>query len=174
MFYEQKTKVSLLQSSWEKRVNQMMLNPSFDHLQSQMHHISPSKDTRNSVPRLIFGLGLEMLLWPSDSQIILTVTISTEPKIIKKKDLDGLLYFSQFSSVSQLCLTLLDPMDCSTPGFPIHHQLLELAQTHVIKPATPFNHLILCHPLLSCLTLLIHSQLPLKRKNINGIVCLYL
>ena len=37
----------------------------------------------------------------------------------------------QFSSVAQLCLTLCDPMDCSTPGYPIHHQLLELIQTHV-------------------------------------------
>ena len=37
----------------------------------------------------------------------------------------------QFSSIAQLCLTLCDPMDCSMPGFPVHHQLLELAQTHV-------------------------------------------
>ena len=37
----------------------------------------------------------------------------------------------QFSSVAQSCLTLCDPMDCSTPGLPVHHQLLELAQTHV-------------------------------------------
>ena len=37
----------------------------------------------------------------------------------------------QFSSVAQSCLTLCNPMDCSTPGFPVHHQLLELAQTHV-------------------------------------------
>ena len=35
-----------------------------------------------------------------------------------------------FSSVAQSDLTLL-PVDCSTPGFPVHHQLLELAQTHV-------------------------------------------
>jgi len=35
------------------------------------------------------------------------------------------------SSVAQLCLTLCDPMDCSTPGLPVHHQLLEFAQTHV-------------------------------------------
>ena len=34
-------------------------------------------------------------------------------------------------SVTQLCPTLCDPMDCSTPGFPVHHQLPELAQTHV-------------------------------------------
>ena len=37
----------------------------------------------------------------------------------------------KFSSVAQLCLTLCDPLDCSTPGFPVHHQLPELAQTHV-------------------------------------------
>ena len=35
------------------------------------------------------------------------------------------------SLVAQLCLTLCDPMDCSTPGFLVHHQLLELAQTYV-------------------------------------------
>ena len=37
----------------------------------------------------------------------------------------------QFSSIAQLCLTLCDPMDCSTPGLPVHHQLLEFTQTHV-------------------------------------------
>ena len=37
----------------------------------------------------------------------------------------------QFSLVAQSCPILCDPMDCSTPGFPVHHQLLELAQTHV-------------------------------------------
>ena len=37
----------------------------------------------------------------------------------------------QFSSVALLCLTLCDPMDCSLPGFPVHYQLLELAQTHI-------------------------------------------
>ena len=41
------------------------------------------------------------------------------------------MYIYQFSSVAQLCPTLCDPMDCSTPGFPIYHQLLEPTQTHV-------------------------------------------
>ena len=47
------------------------------------------------------------------------------------------------SSVAQSHQTLCDPMDCSTPGFPIHHQLPELAQTHVhrvgdaIQPSNP-------------------------------------
>ena len=54
------------------------------------------------------------------------------------------------SSVTQVCLTLCDPMDCSMPrfGFPVHHQLLELAQTHVHQVGMPSNHLILCRPLL--------------------------
>ena len=49
----------------------------------------------------------------------------------------------QFSSVAQLCLTLCDPMGCITPGLPVHHQLPELAQTHVhgvrdtIQPSHP-------------------------------------
>ena len=37
----------------------------------------------------------------------------------------------QFSSVTQSCLTLCNPMDCSTPGLPVHHRLLEFTETHV-------------------------------------------
>ena len=50
---------------------------------------------------------------------------------------------NQFSSVAQLCLTLCDPMDCSTPGFPVHQQLPEVTQTRVhwvtdvIQPPNP-------------------------------------
>ena len=39
--------------------------------------------------------------------------------------------YAQFRSVTQSYLTLCDPMDCSTPGFSVHPQLLELTQTHV-------------------------------------------
>ena len=48
-----------------------------------------------------------------------------------------------FRSATQSCLTLCNPMDCSTPGFPVHHQLPELTQTHVnwvgdaIQPSHP-------------------------------------
>ena len=50
----------------------------------------------------------------------------------------------QFSSVAQLCLTLCDPMDCSTPGLPVHHQLWEFAQTHVhwVGDAIQPSHLL--------------------------------
>ena len=47
-------------------------------------------------------------------------------------------------SVSQSCLTLCDPMYCSTPGLPVLHHLPKLAQTHVM----PSNHFVFCHPLL--------------------------
>ena len=55
---------------------------------------------------------------------------------------------AQFSSVAQLCPTLCNPMESSTPGLPVHHQLLEFAQTHVHRDGDPIHHLILCHPLL--------------------------
>ena len=54
----------------------------------------------------------------------------------------------QFSSVTQLCPTLCDPMDCSTPGLPVHHQLLSLLKLMSIESVMPSNHLILCRPLL--------------------------
>ena len=40
-------------------------------------------------------------------------------------------FILQFSSVAQSCPTLCDPINCSTPGLPVHHQLPELTQTHV-------------------------------------------
>ena len=40
-------------------------------------------------------------------------------------------FYFQFSSVTQSCPTFCDPMDCSMTGFPVHHHLPELAQTHV-------------------------------------------
>ena len=61
--------------------------------------------------------------------------LATFPMILKFK----------FSSVAQSCPYLCDPMDCSTPGFPVCHQLPELAQTHVhqvgdvIQPSHPLS-----------------------------------
>ena len=53
----------------------------------------------------------------------------------------------QFSSVAQLCLTLCDPMNRSTPGLPVHHQLPEFTQTS-IESVMPSSHLIFGRPLL--------------------------
>ena len=54
----------------------------------------------------------------------------------------------QFSSVSQLCPTLCDPMDCSMLGFPVLHQFSELVKLMSLESVIPSNHLILCHPFL--------------------------
>ena len=66
--------------------------------------------------------------------------------------LNLLPYKSDISSVAQSCLTLCDPMDYTIPGFPVHHQLPELAETHVhwigdtVQPSHP-----LLSPFSSCL-----------------------
>ena len=62
----------------------------------------------------------------------------------------GLYQFSsvQFSSVDQSCPTLWDPMNCSTPGPPVHHQLPSWLTPLSIELVMPSNHIILCRPLL--------------------------
>ena len=54
----------------------------------------------------------------------------------------------KFSSVAQSCLTLSDPMDCSTPGLPVITNSQSLLKLMSIELVMPSNHLILCHPLL--------------------------
>ena len=54
----------------------------------------------------------------------------------------------QFSSVAHSCPTLWDPMNRSTPGLPVHHQLPESTQPMSIESVMPSNHLILLPPLL--------------------------
>ena len=64
----------------------------------------------------------------------------------------------QFCSVAQSCPTLCNPMDCSTPGFPVHRQLPTLAQTHVHQVSDSIQP---SHPL--CLLLLLSSIFPIIR-----------
>ena len=59
-----------------------------------------------------------------------------------------LLLLLLFCAVAQSCPTLCVPMDCSMPGFPVHHQLLEPAQTHVHRVCDAIQP---CHPLSSLL-----------------------
>ena len=59
--------------------------------------------------------------------------------------MEGIVDSVQVSSVAQSCPTLCDPVDSSTPGFPVYHQLLKLTQTHVhrigdaIQPSHPLS-----------------------------------
>jgi len=70
------------------------------------------------------------------------------PAYTTQTDLRLLVVSVQFSSVAQSCLTLCDTMDCSMPGLPVHHKLLEFTQTHVHWVSDAIHHLILCCPLL--------------------------
>ena len=67
-------------------------------------------------------------------------------------------------SVAQSCPTLCNRMDCSTPGFPVLHYFPELLKLMSIESEMPFNHLILCHPLL-----LLPSIFPSIRVFSNGL-----
>ena len=67
---------------------------------------------------------------------------------LREKSINIPSLYMIFSSVAQSCLTLCSSMDCSMPGFPVHHQLWELLKITSIKLVSPSYHLILCHPLL--------------------------
>ena len=77
-------------------------------------------------------LDLQIVSWshPSGASLWLAPTLPSQ---------------GRFSSVAQSCPTLCNPMDCSTPSLPVHHQLLELAQTHIhwvndaIQPSHPLS-----------------------------------
>ena len=88
------------------------------------------------------------LIWPC--YIILLMYCWIQFASILLRLLASIFIKDQFSSVAQSCPTLCDPMGCSTPGFPVHHQHPELTQTHIhtvgdaIQPS---------HPLLSPYTI---------------------
>ena len=71
--------------------------------------------------------------------------ISAELFQVLKDDGVKMLHSDQIRSVAQSCPTLCDPMNCSTPGLPVHHQLREFTQTHVhrvsdaIQPSHPLS-----------------------------------
>ena len=67
------------------------------------------------------------------------------PKKGNAKECSSLVQLSLFA---QLCLTLCNPMNCSMPGLPVHHQLPEFTKLMSIESLMPSNHLILCRPLL--------------------------
>ena len=66
----------------------------------------------------------------------------------ENEELKSLFSSMQFSSVAQSCPTLCNPMDCSMPGLPVHHQLLEFTKLMSIESMIPSNHCILCRSLL--------------------------
>ena len=90
--------------------------------------VSYSWTIRGLVLFFFLSLGTLLLRWEQ------TVAILLEEKIPYES--------VQFSSATQSCLTLCDPMDCSTPSLPVHHRLPELTQAHVhwISDAIESSH----------------------------------
>ena len=85
--------------------------------------------------------------WSGTLQKHCTFLFHLVPQLFQAPDgLLKLLLTPQFSSVAQSCLTLCDPMDCSTPGFLVHHHLPEFTQSHVhwvgdaIQPSHPLQN----------------------------------
>ena len=76
---------------------------------------------------------------PTDTDLVCTISSPDTPRPVSNPSLHiaanslriSILHLVQFSSVAQSCLTLCNPVECSTPGFPVHHQLPESTQTHV-------------------------------------------
>ena len=86
-----------------------------------------------------------LFAWPRER----TAFVSSETKVLNPSPtlitVNAKMLHLQSSSVAESCLTLCDPMDCSTPGLPVHHQLSEFSQTHVhwvndaIQPSDPLS-----------------------------------
>ena len=99
---------------------------------------------------LLFYSSFNTRCWWPGSKVTLRVKQYGHPACGTEKGEPGgsLCFIStlQFSSVTKLCPTFCNPMDCSTPGFPVHHQLPELAHVHQVsdaiqpsRPVVPFS-----------------------------------
>ena len=98
-------------------------------------HRSPSSDEWIQKLWYIYTTEYYSAIKKNTFKLVLMKWMNLEPIILR-----------EFRSVAQSFLTLHDTMACSTPGFPVHHQLLELAQTLSIESVMPSNHLILRSP----------------------------
>ena len=113
-----------------------------NHLDSK--EIKPVNSKRNKPWIFIGKAGIEApILWSPDAKSWLIGKDPNAGKVWRQEEegatdgerrlssLDDITDSMDIRSVAQSCLTLHNLMDCSTPGFPVYHQLLELAQTHV-------------------------------------------
>ena len=99
----------------------------------------------------IQGLNSRLLHWQADSLPLTPLgsskwSESESGSVVSDSQMSILNpCYWKFSSVAQSCLTLCTPVDCSMPGFSVHHQLLELAQAHVhlVSDAIKPSHLLL-------------------------------
>ena len=123
--------------TWREEVKSPLIVVNMIHMEMELENIS-------SV--LFFAICWHFTLWLN--MWLDFVYASWSPEIVTKYCLYskcGVWYVSQFSSVAQSCPTFCNPMNCSTSGLPVHHQLPEFTQTHVhcvsdaIQPSHPLS-----------------------------------
>ena len=135
--------------------NMNLLGPSFwstvfplQHMKEKSPHIWEDGGRSNSI-NFLFSITI---ISPRDTsetkdgheKVLSQKYCNKEVSLIEIKRQKWQKYL-QFSSVAHLCLILCDPMDFSTPGLPVHHQLLEFTQTHVhwvgdaMQPSHPLS-----------------------------------
>ena len=111
-----------------ERIHFITNNGHYVHIQFKQHITFPETKSKGEAGNTVSG-GQQRVNWTAGFEYFTQVHI-------------------QFNSVAQSCLTLCDPMNCSTPGLPVHHQLPEFTQTHVHKStlrkaqilAKPWHH----------------------------------
>ena len=110
------------------RINQRKLDRTWPNLHTVIHILSAIQLSQPCRPHHIsdFSIG-NHITFPIEKLSIHRKYVSLLMYTLYIKNVIGL----QFSSVTQPCPSLCDLMDCSTPGFPVHHQLPEFVQTHV-------------------------------------------
>ena len=141
--------VGLLEISWDKIITNTLQLRAFSPIKEHLVQFSRSAVSNSAIP------------WTAPCQASLSITNShsllklmsiksvmpsnhltlCRPLLLLTSIFPNIRVFSnesvlcissvQFSSVAQLCPTLCDPMDCSMPGLPVHHQLPVFTQTHV-------------------------------------------
>ena len=101
--------------------------------------ITADGDCNHEIKRCLL-LGRKAMTKPDNILKSRDITFATNIHLVK-----AMVFPVQFGSVAQSCPTLCDPMNCSTPGLPVHHQLLEFTQTYVhqvsdaIQPSHPLS-----------------------------------
>ena len=117
-------------------------------IEVKVHNIIKISGVQHSDSQFFFLLspcGLKSRTWLNPAHAM--CGMEPVPPAVETKSLNQWTISSvQFNSVVQLCPTLCDPMDCSTPSYPVHHQLPELAQTQVHRVGDVIQP---PHPLLS-------------------------
>src|SRR5574337_1668896 len=101
-----------------------------------------SSSVKNATSNLV---GFTLIVFGSIVIFTILILPTQEHGLSLHLFMSSLISFIQFSSVAQSCLTHCDPINCSMPGLPVHHQLPEFTQTHVqrvsdaIQPSHPLS-----------------------------------